>query len=104
MNRQADSPPHWLSIGFWGCIVISVAVVLRRVFALANPSHSAPPQMAALEAVFASHAALTLAHILPALLFVLVSPFVVFRTFSNANWPERLIFPLGGIVGITAYA
>jgi hypothetical protein len=104
MNRQVDSPPLWLSIGFWGCIVISIAVVLRRVFALANPPHSAPPQLAALDAVFASHAVLTLAHIVPALLFVLVSPFVVFRRFSKTNWPERLIFPLGGVVGITAYA
>jgi hypothetical protein len=102
---QRDAAPSlWLRIGFWGCIGISVAVVLRRVFALAYPPRSAPPQLAALDAVFMSHATLTLAHILPALLFVLVAPFVVFRRPANAAWPERLIFPLGGVVGLTAYA
>ena len=54
--------------------------------------------------MFASHATLTLAHILPALVFVLVSPFFVFRISNETTWPEHLLFPLGGIVGITAYA
>jgi hypothetical protein len=98
------APSLWLRAGFWACIVISVAVVLRRVLALAYPPRSAPPQMAGLDAVFASHAALTLVHILPALAFVVVAPFVVFRTPANAIWPERLIFPLGLVVGVTAYA
>jgi hypothetical protein len=96
--------PSWLRLGFWACIVISVAVVIRRVFALAYPQHAAPPQLAALDAVFASHAPLTLAHILPAFVFVVVSAFVVFRTSPETVWTERLLFPLGGVVGITAYA
>jgi hypothetical protein len=58
--------------------------------------------MVALDAVFASHAVLTLAHILPALAFVLVVPFVYLL--HGAAWPERLLFPLGVVVGITAYA
>jgi hypothetical protein len=103
-GQENAAPSYWLRIGFWGCIGISVAVVLRRAFALAYPSRSAPPQMAALDAVFASHATLTLAHIIPALLFVLVAPLVVFRRPAHAAWPERLIFPLGGVVGLTAYA
>jgi len=101
-NEQAL--PLWLRIGFWVCIAISIAVVLRRVLALASPSSSGPPQMAGLDAVFASHTALTLAHILPALVFVLVAPLVVFRWPAHAAWPERLIFPLGAVVGLTAYA
>ena len=68
-----------LRAGFWVCIVISVAAVLRRVLALAYPPRSAPPQLAGLDAVFASHTTLTLAHILPALMFVLLAPLVVFR-------------------------
>jgi hypothetical protein len=103
-GRKDQASPLWLRIGFWACIGISVAVVLRRVLALAYPPRSAPPQLAALDAVFASHATLTLAHILPALLFVLVAPLVVFSTPANAAWPERLIFPLGIVVGFTAYA
>ena len=100
----AKRAPGWLLIGFWGCIAIAVAVVVRRVLALAYPPHSAPPAMAGLDSAFASHAALTLAHILPALAFVIVAPLVVFRIPKGAAWPERLLFPLGAIVGITAYA
>jgi hypothetical protein len=96
--------PRWLQIGFWGCVVIAVAVVLRRVFTLAYSPKSALPQMAALNAVFSSHATLTLAHILPALAFVMVVPFFYRRRSRGSAWPERLLFPLGLIVGITAYA
>ena len=103
-SPQGQAPSRWLRIGFWACIVISVAVVVRRVFALAYPPHSAPPQLAALDAAFGSHATLTLAHTLPALIFVLVSPFIVFRASADTVWPERLLFPLGAVVGLTAYA
>ena len=96
--------PLWLRIGFWVCTLIAVAVVVRRVVALEFPSSSRPPQLAELDRVFASHSALTLAHILPALAFVVVAPFVIFSRFSHAALPERLLFPLGAIVGITAYA
>jgi hypothetical protein len=60
--------------------------------------------MTSLDAVFASHAALTLAHILPALAFVILAPFVVFRRFAGLLWPQRVFFPLGVIVALTAYA
>ena len=95
---------RWLRIGFWACIVISVAVVLRRTVTLAHPPQSAPPALAALDAAFASHAPLTLAHIIPALAFVVLAPFVYLRRFAGAAWPERLLFPLGAVVGVTAYA
>jgi hypothetical protein len=96
--------PLWLRIAFWVCIVIAVAVVFRRLVALVHPSQSGPPQMAALDAAFASHAALTLAHILPALAFVMLAPVVYVRRFAGATWPRRLLFPLGVVVGGTAYA
>jgi hypothetical protein len=99
---QATS--RWLRIGFWVCIVISIAVVLRRTVALAHPPQSAPPQMAALDAAFASHATLTLMHIIPALAFVILAPFVYFRRFAGATWPERSLFLLGIVVGVTAHA
>jgi len=100
----SQSSWRWLRSGFWICIVIAVAVVVRRTVALAHPAQSAPPQLAALDAAFASHAALTLAHILPALAFVVLCPFVYVRRFAGAVWIERLLFPLGAIVVITAYA
>ena len=96
-------PSRWLRIGFGGCVVISVAVVLRRVIALAYPPQSAPPQLAELDAVFASHVALTLAHILPALAFVALAPFFYLRGTTGKKWPERFLFPLGLAVGVTAY-
>ena len=105
VGSSGEQPrPRLLLVGFWVCIVISVAVVIRRLFALAHPAHSATPQLAALDAVFASHAALTLAHIIPALLFVVLLPLAIFRTPAGTVWPERLLFPLGGVVGVTAYA
>jgi hypothetical protein len=96
--------PIPLRIGFWICTFIAVAVVIRRLFALDAPSHGGPPQMAGLDEAFASHTALTLAHIIPALFFVLLSPFVVFFRFARLQWPERILFPLGAIVALTAYA
>ena len=71
--------PGWLKTGFWICVVIAVAVVLRRVVALVHPAQGGGSPMAGLDAVFASHAVLTLAHILPAMAFVLVTPFVLSR-------------------------
>ena len=95
---------RWVRIGFWTCTAISVAVVLRRTVAFIQPPRSAPPQLAPLDAAFASHVALTLAHILPALTFVGVAPFLYSQRFAGRTWPKRLLFPLGAIVGITAYA
>jgi len=95
--------PLWLLIGFWVSIAISVAVVVRRLVAIVHPSQSAPPQLAALDAAFASHAALTVAHIVPAMAFVLLTPFVFLRRTEAAS-AERLLFPLGAVVSVTAYA
>jgi hypothetical protein len=96
--------PLVVRIGFWICVLIAVAVVIRRIFALAAPSRNGPPQMAVLDDAFASHAVLTLAHIIPALVFVLIAPFAVLARFARLSWPERILFPLGAIIGITAYA
>lgn len=95
--------PVWLQVGFWFCVVIAVAAVLRRLFALGPMSESGPAQMVALDSWFASHAALTRAHIVPALMFVLLIPLAFMRRFANA-WVEWLLFPLGFVVGATAYA
>ncbi len=95
--------PLWLLIGFWISLAISVAVVVRRLVAIVHPSQSAPPQLALLDAAFASHAALTIAHILTAMAFILLTPFVFLRR-TEAVWAERLLFPLGAVVAVTAYA
>jgi hypothetical protein len=102
--QPTSKSPLWLRIGFWICIVISVAVVLRRIVALAYPSRTGPPQTIALDNTFAAHAALTLAHILPALLFVLLAPLIVFRPNRRPDWAHHIFYPLGLVVGLTAYA
>ncbi len=102
--QSGPKAPLWLRTGLWIAIVISVAVVLRRIVALATPSRNGPPQMAALDNTFAAHAALTLAHILPALPFVLLVPIIVFRPNRQPAWVQRIFYPLGAIVGLTAYA
>jgi hypothetical protein len=98
--------PGWLKVGFWICVVIAVAVVLRRVAVLVHPTQAGAAGSSptvALDAVFASHATLTFAHIIPAMAFVLLTPFVLLRR-AGGEWPERLFFPLGAWVGVTAYA
>ncbi len=58
VDSPGQQPPRfslWLRIGFWICIAISVAVVLRRLFALVKPSEGGPPQMDGLDDAFASH-------------------------------------------------
>jgi hypothetical protein len=60
--------------------------------------------LATLDAFFASHAFLTLAHILPALALVLIVPFYFFGSPGISLRARRLIFPIGAIVGLTAYA
>ncbi|MGC1424821.1 MAG: DUF2306 domain-containing protein [Terracidiphilus sp.] len=103
--HQPDTKaPWWLLAGFWICIAIAVAVVIRRLLALAVPARDGPPQMASLDNAFATHSALTLAHILPALLFVLLAPVIVFRLRNHSRWIDRVFYPLGAIVGLTAYA
>jgi hypothetical protein len=100
---RAAAAPLWLLTGFWVSIAISIAVVVRRLVAIAHPSQTAPAQLAALNAAFASHVALTVAHIVPAMAFVLLTPFVFLRR-TEAAWAKRLLFPLGAVVGVTAYA
>jgi hypothetical protein len=97
--------PLGLKIGFWFCIAIAIAVVLRRVVALSTPPRpNAPVQLAALDAYFAAYATLTYIHILCALVFVLLLPLLFWRRTRSSVMLESAIFPLGLIVGLTAYA
>jgi hypothetical protein len=107
-DRAMPSPrtfPRWLRIFFWVCLVIAVAAVIRRAVALlTTPSRSAPPQLAALDNWFTSHAALTWTHILCALVFVVLLPFLFWTRTSGSATLKRIFFPLGLIVAVTAYA
>lgn len=95
--------PLWLLSGFWFCVVIAIAVVVRRLSALIHPSEARVPQMAALDTTFSSHAVLTAMHIVPAAVFVLLAVGVLMRR-SVSQWQERLFFLFGFVTGATAYA
>lgn len=97
--------PMAFKIGFWVCIAIAVAAVLRRIVALSSsPDSHAPPQLASLDASFASYATLTYIHILCSLAFVLLLPLLFWRRTRGWVYLEPAFFFLGAIVGGTAYA
>ncbi|MFL6414230.1 MAG: DUF2306 domain-containing protein [Bryobacteraceae bacterium] len=102
--ETTTSVPLTLRLGFWFSIAIAIAAVVRRMVALAgSPSRSDSPTRA-LDLVFAEHEALTLVHIVPALLFVLLAPIVILRKGSRLSWADKLLYPLGATVGLSAYA
>src|SRR5436309_5010543 len=94
--------PTWLLSGFWILVFISIAVVVRRLFALAHPIMGSSP-MGSLDADFSSHAWLTVLHIVPAALFVIASTAILLRP-TQTYWLKWPFFTLGAITGITAYA
>jgi hypothetical protein len=97
--------PLWLRIAFWVCIVIAVAAVVRRAAALLlSPSPGAPAQLASLDAWFVSHNVLTWTHILCAVAFVALLPFLFWNRTSRSRVLEQGFFLLGFTVAVTAYA
>lgn len=97
--------PLPLKIGFWVCILIAVAVVVRRLIALSTPPLAgAPPQLAALDTYFAAHATITYVHISCALVFVLLLPLLFWRRTRDSVILSRMVFPIGIVVAATAYA
>jgi uncharacterized membrane protein YsdA (DUF1294 family) len=105
-GRLEGRRPGWALKGaFAVCIAIGVAVVVRRLIALSTPpSATLPPQLANLDAAFAAHATLTYFHILCALLFVLLLPFLFLRRTRDSVLLERAVFVLGLVIGVSAFA
>jgi Predicted membrane protein (DUF2306) len=104
-GRAQPGFPLWLRIAFWACIVIAVAAVFRRAAALLlPPSTGAPAQLARLDAWFVSHAALTWTHILFAVAFVALLPFLFWTRTNRSRGLDRGFFLLGFTVAATAYA
>lgn len=107
-KTRSDAPPiktpPAMRFGFWACIAIGVAVVVRRLLALGRPSTGAPPMMAGLDAWFRSHDALTYAHILTALAFLCVLPLIFWQRTRQSALLRAIYYGLGALVGITAYA
>jgi hypothetical protein len=97
--------PLWIKVGFGACMFIAIAVVLRRAISLlTSPTKGSPPQLVELDRWFATHAVLTWIHILCALAFVLVLPFVFRTRTQHSRALHGAFFLLGAITGLTAYA
>ena len=95
--------PAKVRVVFWASATIALAAALRRLVVLARPSPSGPPNPRDLDALFASHAALTLLHIFPAMVFIVLVPLVCFHRASRPGM-ERWLMVCGTVTGLTAYA
>jgi uncharacterized membrane protein len=98
----------WIAVIFLA--FIGLAVAARRTIVLLKPATpiqaSANNPTAALDTHFANHRALTLAHVLPAMLFMVLGPLQFVRSL-RANYPAlhrwsgRVFLAASAIVGIT---
>lgn len=94
-----------MRVGFWICILIGVAIVVRRVLALRpSAASSAPPELAKLDAWFQTHTALTYLHILTALVFLCVLPLIFWHRTQQSAVLRKTYYTLGAVVALTAYA
>ena len=107
MSSNVQTTKAASSRGLWICIGLSLAVALaaavRRLAALAHPSAAGPPQMIALDSRIQNHTMLTVGHLVPAIVFVCLVPWV-FRRGAFRDTAVRLLYPVGAMVGLTAYA
>ena len=98
---------NWTRVALYILCFIAAAAALRRIVALLLVKASTRPgQYGNLDAAFAAHKALTLAHVVPALCFVLLLPlWFSVRLRRNEHTHRRvtaILFVLGFIVGLTA--
>jgi uncharacterized membrane protein len=90
-------------------MLIGVAIVVRRSLQLFAPSPASSnfPEAAAMDAGFAHHRLLTMIHITPGLLFILLAPLQFVRKLRNRKpklhrWIGRVVLVSGWIVGGSA--
>jgi Predicted membrane protein (DUF2306) len=97
--------PLGLRIGFWVCLFIGFAVVIRRVFSLRQAaSPGAPPELARLDGWFQAHAVLTYVHILTAFVFLCFLVSIFWPPTRRSLVTRSTYYGLGTMVGLTAYA
>ena len=100
-SRRSASAAVWTP--FLLLCLIAVAAVIRRVVVLTLPP---PTDPTGLDSIFAARKALTLAHILPALVLVVLLPLWFSQRMRARPWIHHkitlVLFALGLVVGITA--
>lgn len=112
-NATSVKPaPAMLRI-LWSIVIllalIGVAIVIRRSLNLLAPSPAPPrfPEAAAIDAGFAAHRLLTMVHIIPGFLFVVLAPLQFVRRLRNRRprlhrWMGRVVLASGIVIGGTA--
>ena len=106
------NPNRTLVRFLWTAVVflafIGLAVATRRTIVLLKPGtpSSANNPAAQLDAHFANHVTLTLAHILPAMLFMVLGPLQFVRRLRSKypqihRWSGRIFLTASAIVGVT---
>lgn len=93
----------------WVLVFIGIVIVARRTIQIFHPSppSAAFPEAATLDAGFARNPVLTLVHIFPGLLFVLLAPIQLMRSVRNRHltlhrWMGRAVVAAGMVIGVTA--
>jgi hypothetical protein len=87
--------------------VIGAAAVTRRIVALASAPVAGSSNLASMDAHFAAKAGMTLLHIIPSLLFVLLVPLQFLPSLGERyprlhRWTSRMLMGLGLVLGISA--
>lgn len=99
----------WMWTALIVLCAIGAAAAIRRMVALAFPPHHAPAQFAGLDAVFADKPLMTLAHIVPGLVLLILIPFQFSRSFRQKHlrahrWMGRVAMGLSLIIALSALA
>jgi uncharacterized membrane protein len=97
----------WFAIGL--LMLIAVAMVTRRTLSIFGvlPPTAAVPEAAAADASFGRHAALTMVHIVPGLIFILLGPLQFVKSLRTRR-PRlhrvmgRIVLASGLVTGVTA--
>lgn len=116
---RIDAPPtrpdvmlvRWLWLATLVLVLISVAMVTRRTLSLFGlvPASSALSEPAPVDAAFARYAPLTMLHIIPGLIFVVLGPLQFVKTLRTGRpWLHRrigrVVLTSGLVTGVTALA
>jgi uncharacterized membrane protein len=115
MNSQSIQSPEKYDARrdrrFWIALLILCAIgaaaATRRIVALGTAPVAGSSEFAGLDAHFAAKAAITLLHIVPSLLFVLLVPLQFVSSLRRRRprlhrWTGRVIVGLGVVLGISA--
>jgi uncharacterized membrane protein len=106
-NDGSRHPLVWAVIGFLTLIGIAVAARRFSVLMIPGTSSSAPNPAKALDANFAPHRGLTLAHIVPAFFYISLLPLQFINRLRTRyprlhRWNGRVLVTLGAYVAFTA--